>query len=97
MTSSIIRLSIAASCILALSACATEQNTLAQAETRTLPMQRLLKDTPNGTTLHDDCMRRYWDNKIMYNQCLKGQISFLQFVIPGKQEWLGPADERSKD
>lgn len=65
-------------------------------QNRTLPMQRMLKDTPNGTTVHDDCMRRYWDNKILYNQCLKGQQSFLQFVIPGTQEWLGPASERQE-
>ncbi|MBI1275025.1 hypothetical protein GC177_03530 [bacterium] len=80
----------------ALIAQAAEHQMNTEDQQRTLPMQRLLKDTPNGTTVHDDCMRRYWDNKILYNQCLKGQQSFLQFVIPGKQEWLEPASERQQ-
>ncbi|MBI1275026.1 hypothetical protein GC177_03535 [bacterium] len=34
------------------------------------PVHEEAKGTQNGTTKHDECIRKYWDNKFAYYQCL---------------------------
>lgn len=34
------------------------------------PVYEEAKGTQNGTTRHDECIRKYWDNKFAYYQCL---------------------------